>query len=135
MPNTVALALAIANFFVGFVCFLWACKLAGEACEKVETGIMGGVPFSLKGRWTVLYTYWVGFVLAAISAGLLTSLVGLAIGAHSSDEYVRAIAHVNAVVGAVGGFGCLANAIPQYLHYASVLRQAEQEAGVRRVSR
>ena len=124
MSDTTAFTLAIANFFVGFVCFLWASKLAGETSQKIESGVLYGVPFSTKGRWVMLHGYWVGYVLAAISAALLTALVAVGIAASSTDEHVRAISYVNAVVGAVGGFGWMGNAVLQFLHYRSVLRQA-----------
>jgi hypothetical protein len=127
MSDSVAFALIIANFLVGFVCFLWASKLAGDISGQVETGVIHGAPFSTKGRWVMLYSYWVGYGLAAIAAGLLTALVSVGIAAHTTDEHVRTISYVNAVVGTVGAFGWIGNAIPQFIHYRSVIRQAEAD--------
>ena len=127
MSDSVAFALIIANFFVGFFCFLWASKLAGDIAAEVETGVRDGVPFSVKGRWVVLYSSWVGYVLAAIAAGLLGALVSIGIATHTTDEQVKAISYVNAVVGAVAAFGWMGNGIAEFMHYRSVLRQAEAD--------
>ena len=101
--------------------------MAGDIAVKVELGVIDGLPISAKGRWVMLHTYWVGYVLAAIAAGLLTALVSMGIAAHTTNEHVKAISHVNAVVGAVGGFGWIANGVLQFFHYRSVVRQADAD--------
>jgi len=127
VPDSIAFALIIANFFVSFFCFLWASRLAGDTAEQVETGVMHGVPLSTKGRWVKLQTYWVSYVLAAISAGLLGAIVSLGIAAHTSNEHVRAISYVNAVIGAVGGFGWMGTGTVAFIHYRTILRQTEAD--------
>ena len=126
MSDSVALALAIANFFVGFFCFLWSSKLAGDIAVRVELGVIDGLPMSTKGRWVLLHSSWVGYVLAAIAAGLLSALVSMGIAAHTTSEHVKVISHVNAVIGAVASFGWMANGVSEYVYYRSVVRQAER---------
>jgi predicted secreted protein len=125
MSNSAAFALIIANFFTSFFCFLYATKMANDIAVEIETGVTRGAPISTKYRRIMLYSTWGGYVTAAIGAGMLAALVSMGIAAHTTDGHVKAIAYAHAVIGAVGGFGIMGNAVPELIHHRAVIRQAE----------
>jgi hypothetical protein len=127
MSDSTAFALIIANFLASFLCFLWASKLAGDTAGVVETGVLHGIPLSAKGRWVLLYSSWVGYVLIAICAALLAALVSVGIAAHTADKYVRVASYVHAVIATVGAFAWMADGVSEFIHYRSVVRQAEAD--------
>jgi len=125
MPNSTAIALIVATFFVALPCFMYISKMTNDVGAEILAGVIRGNPVSTKSRWLMLYQIYVSYVLAAMTCGAVLSLASLRIADHVDDADIKRLAYVAAMLGALASISWLLNGLSWFLHYRSVLRQAE----------
>ena len=126
MSSSVAIALVIANILPIFFLFFYILKMANDVAIDIETGVARGVPISTRYRGILLYSTWAGYVTGAMGIGLLGVVVNVQIAGQVADEGVKAMANVAAVFGGVAAIAVLLNGVSEFIHYRSVLRQAQK---------
>ena len=127
MSDFTAIALIIATFFPTFFCFNYVVKLANDAGEKISTGVLRGIPIPKAYRGIMLYQIWIGYVVAAVACGILGALLSIRIAASVTDGEVSAVAHVAAMICAVGALGLALNALVQLHYLRSAARQVKAD--------
>ena len=127
MSNTTAIALITANFALLFFCYHYIAKLTNDVATEVETGVIQGIPISLKYRRIRLYQVWSGYALGAVTCAIFLTVVSMHVAGSVDDAGVKAVAHVAAAVGVVGALGFASNGLLEFFHYRSTLRQAEAD--------
>jgi len=127
MPTSIALGLIIANFVPLFFVFYNLSADQDDKANTVATGVVGGVPLRTEYRWVVLHSHWVPRVLGCMICGLFATLLNLTIADYATDAGIKTVAHLAAFITGGGGVGVGLLAIPEYLHYRSILRQAEAD--------
>jgi len=125
MPNSTAIALVVATFFVALLCIMYISKMANDVGAEILAGVVRGNPVSTKSRWLMLYQIYVSYVLAAMTCGAVLSLASLRIADHVDDADIKRLAYGAAMLGALASISWLLNGLSWFLHYRSVLRQAE----------
>jgi hypothetical protein len=127
MSDLNAVLMMLAVFLGGAFCSLLFFKRIHKLCNAIETGVVNGVPVSLKYRTLRLYYDYLGvgfgasFVLLALAAGFFVAadLVG--------DPNVRTLAHLCSAISGASAFANIAFVVGWVLHLSSALRQAEAE--------
>ena len=125
MSISTALALLIASIFPGAFVFFYSSKLAVDVGNEVQAGVIRGMPISIKARWLHLYHTYVGYVLGAVSVGLLNAAVNVQIAAHAPDAAIRTVAYLAAFVSATAASISALSCFSGLIYCRSVLRQAE----------
>jgi hypothetical protein len=100
-------------------------KMTNDVGIEVSTGVMQGIPVSIKARWIILHQTWVGYVLGIVAVGVMVTAVNVQIAAHAPDAAIRTVAYLTAFFGAAAAFVWVLAAISGFIHFRSVLRQAE----------
>jgi hypothetical protein len=126
MSTSAALALIIATFLPGFLVFYLA-KLAVDTGAQIVTGVVWGVPVSIKYRRLLLYQTWANYVIGAAGAALLAAAVSLKIARDVADAEVQLLAYFAAFIGALLGAGILLSGVPEFLAFRSVLRETKRD--------
>jgi len=127
MSDLSAVLVMLAVFLGGAFCSLLFFKRIHKLCNVIGTGVVNGVPVSLKFRTLRLYYdylsngFGASFVLLALAAGFYVAadLVG--------NPSVRTLAHLCAAISGASAFANIAFVVGWVLHLSSVLRQAEAD--------
>jgi hypothetical protein len=117
------LALLIATTFVSF----YATKCTHIRSEGVTTGILRGVPISIKERWMILVQEWLPMASGNAVFNLIVAVGLLEIAGNVADVEIKILAWLSAVL---AGFGCIGWVVQGSLFFSSWLsrlRQAEAD--------
>ncbi len=117
------LALLIATTFVSF----YAAKCTHIRSEGVTTGILRGVPISIKERWMILVQEWLPMASGNALFDLIVAVGLMEIGGNVVDVEIKVLAWLSAVL---AGFGCISWVVQGSLFFTSWLsrlRQAEAD--------
>jgi hypothetical protein len=117
------LALLIATTFVSF----YATKCAHIRSEGVTTGILRGVPISIKERWMILVQEWLPMASGNALFDLIVAVGLMEIAGNVVDVEIKVLAWLSAVL---AGFGCISWVVQGSLFFTSWLsrlRQAEAD--------
>lgn len=125
MSTSAAIALIIATFFLGGLSFFWLSKLANDVAAEIVTGVVRGVPVSIKYRRLLLYQTWVNLALASLAFAAFAVVAVLIIGDYAPDSSVKPLAYLAAFMGAVTVVASLPTYATEFLAFRSTLRQAE----------
>ena len=127
MSNSAALALIAASTFIGTFVYFYTTKLANDTADEIVMGVIRGVPISKRHRSTLLYQNWFGYLTGAVVCGIFSGILNVRIAAIVSDENVKSVAYVAAVIGFGAAAFWVASAVSDFLYYRSVLSQAEAD--------
>ena len=127
MSPSTAITLIIASFFPGAFVIFYISKMTNDVGNEIFTGVIRGIPISIKARWIILHQTWVGYVLGIVGVGVMIAAVNVQIAAHAPDAAIQTVAYLTAFFGAVAAFVWVLAAISGFIHYRSVLREAETD--------
>jgi hypothetical protein len=106
---------------------MYITRLANDAGAEVATGVIHGVPISRVYGGIMLYQVWIGYVVAAVSCGILAAILNTQIAAFVVEHNLRAVAYLIAAVFGVASLSWVLNAVSSLIHFRSLLRQAEAD--------
>jgi len=127
MSDLTTIILMLAVFVFASLAAIFFLGRMHKRCDNILTGVVDGVPVSLRSRWLYLWHDYLGvsfaltFLLGVMAAGFVS--VSEAVG----DSSARNLAYLCA---AVSGWGFVFNLVLGFLWVAnlvSVLRQAEAD--------
>jgi len=100
---------------------------AREVAADIVTGVVHGVPVSMKYRWLSLYNVWMGYMAAVVLLTLILGLAAWQIGANVSDANVRLFAYLCAAYGGTAFIGASIRAVSQLVFHRALLREVGVE--------
>jgi len=127
MSDSIGIALIIASFFPGVLVILWCSKLQYDVGNEIVTGVIRGSPVSTKHRWLMLYQTWIGYVICIVACGVVVATVNAWIAANVTEADAETIAYMVAFLGAFAAIAWSLAGISKFVHFRSVLRQAEAD--------
>jgi len=127
MSDSTAIALIIASFFPGAFVIFYSSKMTNDVGIEILTGVIRGIPISIKARWLILHQTWVGYVLGMVGCGVMIAVLNVQIAAHATDAGIQTVAYMTAFFGAFAAIAWVIGAVSGFIHFRSVLRQAEAD--------
>jgi len=125
MSNLNAIGLLAMIIISGTFVAVYATSKAREVAADIVTGVVHGVPVSMKHRWLSLYNVWMGYVTAVVLLILILGLAAWQIGANVSDANVRLLAYLCAAYGGAGFIGAFIRSVSQFVYHRGLLLEAE----------
>ena len=113
--------------FMGCFCIFFVSKLTNDLGAQIVTGRIGDSPISTKTRSVMLHQMWAPYGTGAVSAAVLLAVAELRMADHVSGAGIKLVAHLIAFVGSVAAVMWLVGGTVAFLHYRSILRQAEAD--------
>ena len=127
MSDSTAIALIIATFLLGLGLFIWPAKVAADIAGQVVTGVVNGVPISVRQRRLVLYQTWVNFAVATVATPAFGIVAVLEIAGLTGAPGIKTLGYLAAFIGGVAMVGSGVSFIAELIEYRSVLREQERE--------
>ena len=127
MSISAALALIAASTFFGIFVYFYIAKLADDTAAEIVMGVIRGIPISKTHRWTLLYQNWFGYLSGGVVCGIFSGILNIRIAAIVTDENVKSVAYVAAVIGFGGAAFWVASAVSEFIYYRSVIKKAEAD--------
>ena len=125
MSNLNAIGLLALIVISGTFVVVYATSKAREVAADIVTGVVHGVPVSMKHQWLSLYNVWVGYMTAVVFLAFILGLAAWQIGANVSDSNVRLLAYVCAAYGGTGFIGAFIRSVSQLVYHRGLLLEAE----------
>jgi hypothetical protein len=127
MSDFAVLAAIALLFVMGTSMFFYLSSKTKDVGYQVVTGAVDGVAVSVHQRMFLLYNYWVPYCGSLASCSGLLAFAQLQFARQATDDGIRILAYLAALFGAAGAIGVLVLGASSFVHYRSILRQAEAE--------
>ncbi len=127
MSTSAAIALIIATFFLGGLSFFWLAKLANDVAAEIVTGVVRGVPVSMKYRRLLLYQTWVNLALASLAFVAFSVAAALKIADYAPDPGVKPLAYLAVFIGAATALASLPTYATEFVAFRSMLAEAKRD--------
>jgi hypothetical protein len=127
MSDLATILLMLATFGLLAISVAVNVRRTHQRCDDVASGVVNGVPMSMKYRWLLLYQDYVGNAFGIVIL-LFPFVVGfLAAAEVAGDPNVRNVAYACAAAAGWTLVAVLPFAISWVLYLTSVLRQAKAD--------
>ena len=127
MSTSAAIALILATFFLGLVSFFWLGRLANDVAAQVITGVVGGVPISLKYRRLLLYQTWINNALAGLASVAFGVFVVLKIADYATDPGIKPVAYLAAFIGGVTVLASVPTFLTEFVAFRAALVESKRD--------
>jgi len=127
MTNFTVLAAIALLFVMGTSMFFYLSNKTNDVGYQILTGVVNGVAMSVHQRMFMLYNYWVPYVGSVAASSGLLGFAQLQFAGRADDDGIRILGYLAALFGAAGALGWLALGASAFVHYRSVIRQAEAD--------
>ena len=127
MSDFAVLAAIALLFVMGTSMFFYLSNKTNDVGDQILTGVVDGVAMSVHQRMFRLYNYWVPYCGSVASSAGLLAFAQLQFAGQARDDGIRILAYLAALFGAAGAIGVLVLGASSFVHYRSILRQAEAD--------
>ena len=125
MSDFAVLAAIALLFVMGTSMFFYLSNKTKDVGYQILTGVVDGVAMSVHQRVFMLYNYWVPYVGSVACCSGFLAFAQLQLAGQARDDGIRILAYLAALFGAAGAIGWLVLGASAFVHYRSILRQAE----------
>ena len=125
MSDFAVLAAIALLFVMGTSMFFYLSNKTKDVGYQILTGVVDGVAMSVHQRMFMLYNYWVPYCGSLAASSGFLAFAQLQFAGRASDDGIRILAYLAALFGAAGAIGWLVLGASAFVHYRSILRQAE----------
>lgn len=124
MSNVNAIGLIFAILIFGGFVISYTTQIIHSRSDAVTTGIVRGVPISIKERWMILFHDWVPAAFGIAVFGVIMALGQLEIGQQVDDEGIRLLAWLSAGLAGFSSAFWLILGISYFTNCVFILREA-----------
>lgn len=112
---------------LGFYMNYYAAKLTNDLGAQICTGLINGAPVPITQRWLMLYNQYTPYAVGGFTLTVWFGVAQLLLASYVSDENVKALGYLAAIMVFVGSLMWLAHTSVTFFSYRSLLRQAEAD--------
>ena len=123
MPNLSLLSI-LAIMAMLYVGSMWVVRMINDRNDEILTGVIKGVPVSVKDRQLMLFTNWLPYVAFLIAFQLAMSVGLFEVGRGMEEPRIGAVAYIGAVMCAATAIFWVFLAPFVFLSMLSALRKA-----------
>jgi len=127
MSNLNAIGLILVTLLAGGALIIYLARTANKRLDAVLTGVVDGIPASLKHRQLMLYNMYFQYLGGIIALSIIIALGFVQMADNVSDPGIKNLAYAAAVLAGFPGFNWLILGTSAGFYSARVLRRAEAD--------
>jgi len=115
--------LGVAGLFLNF----YMARLANILGTQIATGVTDGHLIPIQHRWFMLYNMWVSYIVGGVAGSVFLAFALQRMAGQVGDANVKLLAYMGASLAALGAVSWLVQGLSSFLHYRSLVREAERD--------